>query len=84
MQFANQNRLMPTLMPEFPALVWWVVRRFRAQDFVQVNFIEPATLEKVAPAWAWFNALAWERTASGERGMGLVKRGFMLEEHEQA
>ena len=26
-------------------------------------------------------ALAWEGTASGEHGIGLVKRGFMVEEH---
>ena len=26
-------------------------------------------------------ALAWEGTASGEHGIGLVKRGFMAEEH---
>ncbi len=26
-------------------------------------------------------ALAWEGTASGEHGIGLVKRGFMIEEH---
>ena len=26
-------------------------------------------------------ALAWEGTASGEHGIGLAKRGFMVEEH---
>lgn len=29
-------------------------------------------------------ALAWEGTASGEHGIGLVKRGFMVEEHGTA
>ena len=29
-------------------------------------------------------ALAWEGTASGEHGIGLVKRGFMAEEHGAA
>ena len=28
--------------------------------------------------------LAWEGTASGEHGIGLVKRGFMVEEHGAA
>ena len=29
-------------------------------------------------------ALAWDGTASGEHGIGLVKRGFMVDEHGAA
>lgn len=44
----------------------------KPEDYERVQLFSECLVRK---------ALAWEGTASGEHGIGLVKRGFMVEEH---